>query len=414
MGLSLDIGANTRAAVRNVGDVGEALSKVADSLDDLAREADRDAGRVETSLDDAGDSARGMGRDVESAGDRVERTFEDMVRDAKKADRAVSDIGDNSGKSLGKIKDGAREVQNEFGQNLAESVSSVRGDISELGQVGQDTLGGLAGTVAGMGPAGLVGAFALAAGAVGLGAVTAGIEEAEEKQQKLNETAAKFAEGYIAGVNGAIDSAQVFAEINSIATDPERYKVASQNAKNWGVDVSTAMRAMAGDSTALGTVDAALERQADALEANANGADNYAQSIEAATTGQSSANSTYLAGRDALDGLKAALALGADQAANAQRALYDYAVQVGDATGRTDELGNAILVLPGGKEVVINAQTQTAYQEVDAFEKRQIQDKTVSVKADVSGARRVIEGLNGMPIYLDVRTQGSRQGVPFY
>jgi hypothetical protein len=413
MALSIDIAANTRAAQAGVKDLSRELDKVADALDDLASESSSSGAKVERNLDDIGDAGKDAARDIESAGDRIERTFRDMAQDAKKADRAIEDVGDNGGRSLGKIRDGAQEVQQEFGQNLAESVSSVRGDLSELGQVGQDTLGGLAGTVAGMGPAGLAGAFALAAGAVGLGALTAGQEEAKQKQEELNDSAARFAEGYMTGINGALDAAQVFAEINSIATDPERYKVAGENAKNWGVDVSTAMRAMAGDADALGVIDQALQRQKDALDANAAGADNYSQAIEQATTGQSEANNTYLAGKDALDGLQSALALGREQAANAQRALYDYAVQTGVATGETDDLKNAIVALPGGKQVVIDAETQTAYEDIDAFEKRQIADKTINVNADTSNAIREIGRLNGQTVYVNVDTRGNR-GVPFY
>lgn len=382
MGLSLDIAANTRAAQSQVKDLGQALGDVADALDDVAKEAAGAGSKVERELDGMGDSAKGAAREIDSAGEKVERTFRDMVTDAKKAERAVEDVGDNGGKGLGKIKDGAQEIQQEFGQNMAESVSSFRNDLSDLGQVGQDTLGGLAGTVAGMGPAGLAGAFALAAGAVGLGALTAAQEEAKEKQEALNEAAAKFAEGYLNGINGAIDSAQVFAEINSIATDPERYKKAGENAKNWGIDVSTAMRAMAGDSTAIDLVEVALARQKVAMDENAKGADNMAQNIEAATTGQSSANSTYLAGKAALDELNNGMSMGAQQAANTERAMYDLATQTGKATGETDDLGNKILQLPDGKKVVVNAETKTARDDVDAFENRVqgIQGKTVPVR----------------------------------
>jgi len=392
----IDVLANTTAAQRSVKDLSKAFDDVGDSLDDVARDGDRagdklessfksmvlDAGRAERAAKEVGDAGRSMGREVSSGGERGQRALDDLTRDAKRAERAVEDVGENGSRGLGKVKASAQEVQQEFGSNLAESVSSVRGDLSELGQVGQDTLGGLAGTIAGMGPGGLVGALALAAGAVGLGAVTAGIEEAKEKQEALNEAAAKFAEGYTTGVNGAIDAAQVFAEINAIATDPDRYKEAGENAKNWGVDVATAMRAMAGDATAIGTIEGALDRQAEALKRNAEGHDNYAQNIEAATTGQSTANDTYLKGRDALDQLTGAMDAGRQQAENAQRALYDYASTTGVATGKTDELGNAIVRLPDGKEVVLNAETKTAREDVDGFEKKVqgVQDKTVRMR----------------------------------
>lgn len=356
------------------------------AFEDLERQVDgADYSNVLTLEDDLKDTARAahrLGDDGKRSLDKLERALEDAQRETDQLGRKARDAGDDAGQGFGRMRAASEEVTNEIGSNLGEAVSSVRGDLGELGQVGQDTLGGLAATVAGMGPAGLAGAFALAAGAVGLGALTAGIEDAKEKQEKLNESAAKFAEGYISGIDGAIDAAQVFAEINSIATDPERYKVAGENAKNWGVDVSTAMRAMAGDATAIGTVELALAKQKTAMDQNAQGADNMAQNIEAATTGQSSANSTYLAGKAALDELNSGLSMGAQQAANAQRALFEYASQVGVATGETDDLGNAIVRLPGGKDIVVNAETKTANEDVDFFEQKVqgIKDKTATVR----------------------------------
>lgn len=318
-------------------------------------------------------------KQTEKLKDETERAADAIEKDFKRAYREAKESGTDS---MGRIQSATQEVTQEVGSNLGEAVSSIRGDTSDLGQVGQDTLGGLAATVSGMGPAGLAGAFALAAGAVGLGALTAGQEEAREKQEKLNEAAAKFAEGYLEGINGAISGAQVFAEINAIATDPDRYKTAGDNAKAWGVDVATAMRAMAGDATALQVVDQSLDKQADALERNSAGADNYAQSIEQATTGQSSANSKYLEGRAALDQINQAMDIGRQQAENAQKALYEYASQVGVATGKTDDLGNAIVKLPDGKEIVMDAETKTANENVDAFEQKvqNVRDKTVRMR----------------------------------
>lgn len=359
------------------------------AFEDLERQVDgADYSNVldlERDLKDTARAADDLGDDGKRSLDKLEKALESAQRETDQLGRKAREAGDDAGQGFGRMRAASEEVTQEVGSNLGEAVSSIRGDLSDLGQVGQDTLGGLAATVAGMGPAGLAGAFALAAGAVGLGALTAGQEEAKEKQEALNESAAKFAEGYIEGIDGAISASQVFAEINSIATDPERYKVAGENAKNWGIDVSTAMRAMAGDSTAIGTVEVALGKQKAAMDANAQGADNMAQNIEAATTGQSSANSTYLAGKAALDELTNGLSMGAEQAANAQRALYDYAAQVGVATGETDDLGNSIYKLPGGKEIVMDAKTKQASEDVDAFENKVqgVRDKSVTVRADL-------------------------------
>lgn len=212
--LSLDIALNTRAAQAQANDLGTSLDGVADALDDMAKEA-QSAARVERALEDVGDAGSTTAREIDRAGEKIEGTFREMVQDANKAERAVKDVG-NGSEGFDRVKGGAAELRQEIGQNLGETVSSFRGDVEDLGQVGQDTLGGLAATVATIGgPAGILGALGLAGAAAAWGAFTQGQTDAKEAQDKLNESAAAFAERYASGVNGAIDAAAVFAEVNA-------------------------------------------------------------------------------------------------------------------------------------------------------------------------------------------------------
>lgn len=309
--------------------------------------------------------------------EQLERALKDAQKQSERLDDSLGDVGDGGVRNLDRVKGGAQELQQEIGSNLGEAVSSFRGDLSDIGQVGQDTLGGLAATVAGAGPAGLLGAFALAAGAAGLGALVAGQEAATEKQQKLNEEAAKFAQGYIDGIGGALSAAQVFAEIQSITTDPERYAEAKA-AEEWGVDVSTAIGALAGDSTALATAQQALTDRT--AEANRLLAEQETQVDSTAGEVYDMADSTK-AGAERMEALNEALRLGKEQANNAAAALYSYAITAGEATGQTDDLGNAVYRLPDGKEIVVDAATKRAYKDIDALEKQKVTDKTFSVRA---------------------------------
>lgn len=385
--LTLDIAANTRQAQAQVKDLGGALDNVADSLDDLAREADRKGDKTERALEGIERSADDVTDALGEAGRKMERTFGEMVQDAKKADKAVANVGDSGGKSFDKIKAGADEVRSEGFSNLSEAVSSFRGDIEDLGQVGQDTLGGLASAVAGTGPGGLVGALALAAGAAGLGLVTAGLEEAKRKQEENNQAAADWASAYMDSAGRIVSSASVVAGVQDIATDPERYKKATESARDWGVDVSTAMAAMAGDTTALAQATEGLARREQ--EWNAAMKESTATAMggleihKKATEAEEGLADSVLRGRESLNQQTEAMRRGADQAQNAATALHTYATRVGHATGETDKLGNKILLLPDGKEIVVDAKTKTAYVDLETFERRKLSDKSIGVKVRV-------------------------------
>lgn len=250
MALTLDIGANTRAAVANVKDLGAALEGVSDSMDDLAREAQRRGSATETAIGGIGSAGRAAGADIESAGDKIERTFRDMVNDAKRADRAVSDIGDNGPRSLARVRDGAQEVTQEVGQNLGEAVSSIRGDFSDLGQVGQDTLGGLAATLAGAGPVGILGAAALAAGAIGLGAITAELQKQQEEADRMRDRLSSAYQSASEDGRAYLDTAQLISEAHDLAFNPDRadeWKRVQEDAKRLGMDNADVIAANAGD-----------------------------------------------------------------------------------------------------------------------------------------------------------------------
>lgn len=389
------------------------LEDAQDELTALGR--NRGADQLGDALDDAGDAARDAERRIEDAADAVDDLgrsrgpdqLEDAMRDAQRATERLGDeteqvardieqefrdtyrkvrqdaegVGDSGVDSFGRVREGASELQSEIGGNLGEAVSSFRGDLSDLSQVGQDTFGGLAATVASMGPAGFLGALALAAGAAGLGAVTGGMEEAKDRQEELNAAAAKWADAYIESAGRIVSAAHIVAETQAIAADDTRYEDAKTAAEEWGIDVSTAMRALAGDATALATVEGALRDRA--AEANRRLADQEKQVDSTAGEVYDMADSVKR-GQDRLADLNEEMSLGQERARNAGRALHDYAIEAGTATGRTDALGNAIYELPDGTEIVVDAKTKRAYEDIEALERRAKKpvNGTVKFKAD--------------------------------
>lgn len=337
---------------------------------------------AEKALEDLGKSRGGdqLEREMKTAQNATEKLQDELTEAARDLDKlgfAARDAGDDGRRGLDRIKAGAQEVQQEVGQNLGEAVSSIRGDFSDLGQVGQDTLGGLAATVSSMGPAGLAGAFALAAGAVGLGAFTAGQEEAAEKQEELNAKAAEWADAYTTSAGRIVDASHIVAQIQAIATDPERYQEATDAAKEWGVDIPTAMRAMAGDADALATAQQGLANRTKEATDSMSDAE---RNIGTLGEGFSSLPEEIKRGQERLDELNGTMTAGRLQALNAAQALYDYATSAGVATGETDDLGNKIIKLPSGKTIVVDAKTQTAYEDIDAIEKQKLSTKEVTVR----------------------------------
>ncbi|GAA4057557.1 hypothetical protein GCM10023065_03020 [Microbacterium laevaniformans] len=336
------------------------------------------ADRLERSLRDAQKATEQLEDKTRDAAQAIEREYKNAYREARRA----ADDG------TGRMKAGAEEVTQELGQNIGEAVSSVRGDLSDLGQVGQDTLGGLAATLAGAGPAGLVGAAALAAAAVGAGGLTAALEDAAAKQERLKEQAAEWAQAYMEAGSSILNTSQIIAKGEQIFGDPEKLAEAQENMHAWGVELDVAVAAMAGSQSAIDDVSASIDRQAAALEANARGADNYAQNIEQATTGQSSANDEFLKGKAAFDELTGAMDIGQQTAGYYSRMLRDLAANTDGAKSIVDEFGDSITSLPDGTTIYIDAETGRATTKVDDIKQKiySIPDKTAVVRVEVDSS----------------------------
>lgn len=399
-GINIPITGDASKFLRETDDVEKALDDVADALDDAAKES-KDAGR------DGEKSFRDLTREVkdtERQTDKLTDSFDDARRKAR-------DVGDDGARGLGKVKEGAQEVQQEIGQNLGEAVSSIRGDLSDLGQVGQDTLGGLAATVASMGPAGLAGAFALAAGATGLGAITAGLEDAEERQQRLNEEAGKWADKFIESGQRIATAGQQAAEVMNIYTDPDRYKEAKDQAELWGVGVETAVLAMAGNTTSIQAVTDAVDAQGEAAKQAAIEAQKVAEANGSALLAITPQEQAYNRAKDALEGLTGAQAEGRNRADALSRSLLQIIDDAEGATVQVDQFGNKLITLPDDTQVVINADTGRASQNIDDF-KGDVDEipkqKAVTVKGtvDLSAVTRGIRNYRPPTIRVNVKPVG--------
>ncbi len=379
-----DVGDAARDAERRLGDAADAADDLGRTRgpDDLARalgDAERAADDLGTSdgpadleqaMRDAQTATEKLGDETEIVARQIEQDFRDTYRKVKQ-DADDASVGGVEG--FGKIKDGAGELQNEIGSNLGEAVSSFRGDLQDLGQVGQDTLGGLAATLASAGPAGMVGAAALAAGAAGLGLVTAEFERIAEEEEESRQRVAEWASAYIESAGKIVGAANIVAGVQAIATDPDKYKDAEDAAKDWGVTTSTAMLALAGDETALGIVTETLTRKqkrwGDVVKDTSTGSSNSWDKSNM-TGKQRELGDEVARGTERLKKQRDEMSDGQRVAREMASALYDYATRAGKATDKTDSLGNAIYKLPDETEIVVDAKTKQAYEDIEALEKK--------------------------------------------
>lgn len=363
----IGIGAETRAfedqikrgVVKPTEDAEKALKKLGDT----------DAGS---------DAARDL--------DKLEDALKEAQRQAKRTEDAVDDIGEGGKRGFGKLSEGAQEVTQEIGQNLGETVSSIRGDLSDLGQVGQDTLGGLAATLAGSGPAGIAGAAVLAAGAVGLGAVTAELQKQQQEADRMRERISAAYQGAAEDGRLFIDTQALIADGLDLIFNPERaeeYKRVLEDASALGIDRATAIAANTGDLEAQQTVQEQINRlleDANSYELTGTTnkktlkndvADLRDRWKEVVTTTQEYADRTVAA---------------TDYSSNMLLGLIESA---GTAKEEVDELGNRLLTLPDGQKVLIDADTGQATANVDKF------------RGDVDG---VVTEVNGKEIVIQARS----------
>jgi hypothetical protein len=325
MALKIDIAANTRQAQSSITDLSKDLDKVADSLDDVAK-------------------------DGADAGAKLERSFKDMVREAKEADKAVEKIGDGGKRGFGKAGDAAEEFKGEALQNVSEVVSSFDGSMESIGEVVQGTLGGVSSNL------GLLGAAAVPI-AASVGLITEAFVKAGEATDEARDSA--YAYGLTVAETGAY--ADAASRINDLTGSVEGLKEVQDIATVSGWKQQDVLKAMA---------------TGDGLPALTKAYNEGANSTTIATN-----RSLELTG--ILEGTAQGFELAAHGADLNASALFDLAMQAGTATGEVDDLGNAIVKMPDGKDVVVNAQTRQAFMDIDAVEKQKLSDKEARVRLAV-------------------------------
>lgn len=402
MAIEIKFLSNIVGLLRGTKDVGAALEKVSGSLDDVAAEA-RHAG---DELGDAlGDGAKEAGRRIgseitdgakkaETAVERIERSFDLLLEQSRRTTRKVGDdLGDDIRKGAKRAEKGVEELKDESQQSAREMAASFKEPADALDAVQEIA----ANALSGFGPAGML---AGAAAAVGIGLAASGFEQVKEAEQASKERAAEWADAYVEAGGRILSATQVVEKARAIITDPDRYKEAQDNAREWGVNESVAILAMSGDMNALTEATEALRRKKREV------AETPIEDMGSSEFQQ--LRQDWENGTEALNKLNEEQRLGAVQADTYSESLRLLAEHTAGATQEVDQFGDTVVTLPDGKQIYIDAETRQATDSVDQIEKRVygIQDKTFTVRgiADMSGIESAIRGLDGRSI--SVRVQG--------
>jgi hypothetical protein len=237
-GISINFLADVKDFLRGTKNVEDELDDVADSLDDVAKDGVKATGKLEEGFNDLRKKAKQTGDDIEKG------------------------IGTGTKKGTQQAEAATDVYKKEAIANISEVTSSFNGSWESAADVVQGTLGGV---VADLGP---VGAALGAAGALGVGLLTAELVKAEEEANRAKERVRQLGLAIIESGESIATLEEINENIKLIVSDaddaPKKFKDIQREAENTGIDVNKLAAAYAGSAKAL---DAVIKSAQDAYEA---------------------------------------------------------------------------------------------------------------------------------------------------
>lgn len=350
-GISINILSNVRGAVKGVDDVADALDDAHDALRDLTKEGD-------TSTDRLTDDFRKVQRSTDKTADDIKGKIRDAYRAAA---RSSDDAADDIVRSQRRMGEQSAEVGQEIRQNLGEGIANAaRGDFEGLADVIGDTLGGAVAGIGGIGTAALG-----VAGALGIGAIVAAFSLADEARQKLQDRASDLASAYIDAGSNVLDAMTIASRASEFLSDPEKREETEKLSEVLGVSMSEAARALAGDMNALNAANEIVkggeEERLELMRESANYLSGDFTKAEKDRLDRLLAQDAAVRGLNEVNGM-------ANQTFQDQQAvLFDLINTAEGVTKEVDEVGNAVYNLPGGAQILIDAETGQATTDVSKF-----------------------------------------------
>ncbi len=349
--ISINILSNVREAVRGVDDVADALEDAEGRMHDLTKEGDTAADRMEADF-------RQVSQAADRSSDQLRDKFRAAYRDVK---RSSDDAADDAVRAQRRMSDQSAEVGQEIRQNLGEGIANAaRGDFESLADTIGDTLGGAVSGIGGIGFA-AVGA----AGALGVGALIAAFQIAEEQRRKLEERANDLAQAYISAGSDVLDAMTISARSSEILTDKDLRKEAEELKRVLGTDLSTAVRALAGDQNALAAANEIVKSSEDELLRLMRESTDYMSGDFSAA--EKARLDQLLDARQKVDDLNTVNGTANETFLTQQAILKGLVNEASSAVKEVDELGNAVYTLPDGAQIMIDAETGNATTDLSAF-----------------------------------------------
>lgn len=377
-GIDISIAADTRSAMSAIN------RGLLDPLEDVSEELEK----LGDESKDAGDDLERAMRDAQRRTQDAKKEIDQLREELNKAGRQGKRTGDDIDEGFKRAEQGAEEFKEEASQTAREAAASFDGSAESIGDVFQELA---ANAFGGFGPAGMVAGIAAAAG---IGLAISGFEQIGEASEESKQRAAEWAQAYVEAGSTVLTTAITTAKVMDIATDPDKYAKAGENAKNWGVDVATAINAMAGESWALNAVNDSLVKSAGKINDEMRDV-----GLQYDWTGESMTelNTRIANGQRAFDELNGEMQRGAEQADALSQSLVNTAENTEGASTAVDEFGDKVTTLPDGTTIYIDAETGQATTDLDLIEKKVYampSDKeiTARVKSDIAGAQRDLDG----------------------
>lgn len=365
-GISINILANVREAVRGADDVASAVEDINDRLHDLTKEGSTATDRME-----------GDFRELAKESDRTSDTIKQKMRDAYRELRKQSD--DAEADTRGSFRGMSKNVEgfkDEAVQNFSEVTSSFDGSMSSIGDLAQGTLGGLASSLPGIG-------IAAGVAAAGVGLITTALDNAEERRKTLQDHAKDLGQAYIDAGTTVLDAMTQASQAADVLADDDQKKIVEDYAKAIGVDFNIALGAYIGRAEDAAIVQQKLnEAQAEQVELAGQG-----QIAARALVGEKA--NEYRQNRQLIDSASELLGVG-DSAVGVFKTQSDWlrhlATTTEGATQKVDELGDSVYTLPKGQQIYVDAETGQATMDVDAIENKiyGIHDQVVNVTANTA------------------------------
>ena len=366
VGVGADTAPFEKSVVNGIVDPLEEAADAFDSLEKAANSAD---------LDKEIDKAQ---RATDELDDELGHARESL----KKLGYAAREAGDESKRGMQRAEEGVEDFKQEAQQSAKETAASFSGSFDDIAGMAQEVA---ANAFGGFGPAGVAAGLAAAAG---LGLVFAEMEAQKEQAEQLKARLSGLYQGALESGRDYIDQAQFIAESNDLRFNPDRaneWKQLQEDANKLGLTENEIIKANSGDLEANALVQ---ERIRDLVK-ETYGDETNIDMLRLQTQELGGIEERWIAVSDEAqrnhDAVRAA--------AEANSDFWKEAISGAEsAEVAVDDFGNQLVKLGDGTEIVIEADTGRASDDISKF------------KADTD---EVIEQLNGKDVLMRVKVDES-------